>query len=389
MKLIISILGFFVATLAFAQVKSERYLLVGTYTRGKSEGIYLYKFNCNSAKFKAISIAKNIENPSFLAISPDEKHVYAVGEIEGEGSVSAFNFDKQNGRLDKINTQTTGGANPCHISLDQTNKWAIVGNYTGGNLSILPIRVDGSLDKPQSIINHTGKGPNVNRQEKPHVHSINIAPNNQDVFVADLGIDKLMKYSLNVSSGELSVGRPSSTDLAAGSGPRHLDFHPNGKWVYVIQELSSTITAMNYQEGALIAFQTVSTLPNSYPQPSKNFSADIHVSPDGKFLYGSNRFVDAIGGKNTFASDNSTDTIVIYEINSKDGTLKYVGNEPVLGKVPRNFMITPNGKYVLVANQETDSITIFKRNFRTGKLTPTKNKISVPTPVCLKMTSID
>ncbi len=130
-------------------------------------------------------------------------------------------------------------------------------------------------------------------------------------------------------------------------------------------------------------------MPNSYPQPSKNFSADIHVSPDGKFLYGSNRFVDAIGGKNTFASDNSTDTIVIYEINSKDGTLKYVGNEPVLGKVPRNFMITPNGKYILVANQETDSITIFKRNFRTGKLTPTKNKISVPTPVCLKMTSID
>jgi len=385
MKLIYFLLCLLVADVALAQQNSEKYLFVGTYTRGKSEGIYVYKFNCNSGKFKAVSVAKNIENPSFLSISPNEKYLYAVGEIDGEGAVSAFSFDKESGELHKLNTQTAGGANPCHISLDKTGKWAIVGNYTGGNLSILPIQSDGSLGKLLSTIQHTGKGTNTIRQEKPHVHSINIAPNNQDVFVADLGIDKLMKYDLNVETGELTTTTPPYTSLAAGSGPRHLVFHPNGQWVYVIQELSSTITAMNYQKGSLLPFQTVTTLPKLYAQPSKNFSADIHVSPDGKFVYGSNRFVDSVEGKNKFANDNFTDTIVIYAVNPKDGTLKYVGNEAVLGKVPRNFMITPNGKFMLVANQETDNITIFKRNSKTGKLKPLKTQIAVPTPVCLKM----
>ncbi|AFK03143.1 protein of unknown function DUF2394 [Emticicia oligotrophica DSM 17448] len=373
--------------IGISQNTTEQYLLVGTYTRKNSEGIYVYKFNLNTGDFSRVSVASGIKNPSFLAVSPNQKFVYAVSEIS-DGIVYSYSFDKNTGMLTNLNTQSAGGADPCHISVDKTGKWVLVGNYSGGNLSILPVEPNGSLSAASQTINHSGSGPNKGRQEKPHVHSVNISPNNRDVFVPDLGIDKIMTYSLNAQNGKLVEGKPAFTKVADGSGPRHFTIHPNGKFAYVIQELSSTVTAFNYVSGKLSPIQTITTLAKDFKYKNKSFCADIHISPDGKFLYGSNRFVDAGNKNGIFAPNNTTDTIVIYSIDPKTGKLTYIGNEPVLGKIPRNFMITPNGKFVLVANQETDNITIFNRDVKTGKLSPTGKQIEVPVPVCLKMIDV-
>lgn len=384
---------FFLPQISKSQSKDEQYLIIGTYTRSNtknpSEGIYVYKFNTNTAEFSAVNKAIGIKNPSFLAVSPDQKFVYSVGENDIDSFVYSFSFDKKSGNLTKLNTQSSGGAHPCHISIDKTGKWVLVGNYSGGNLSILPVEADGSLGKATQTINHEGKGPNAGRQEKPHVHSVNIAPNNRDIFVPDLGIDKIMTYSLDAKNGKLLEGKPAFTKVADGSGPRHFTVHPNGKFAYVIQELSSTVTAFNYTSGKLMPIQTITTLAQDFKDKNKSFCADIHISPDGKFLYGSNRFVDAGNKNGIFAPTNTIDTIVMYSIDKKTGKLTYIGNEPVLGKVPRNFMITPNGKFVLVATQETDNITIFKRDTKTGKLAPTGKQIDVPVPVCLKMVDVE
>ena len=392
-----TLVAFFLSLLFLPQVsksqsKDEQYLIVGTYTRpntkNPSEGIYVYKFNTNTGEFSAVSKATGIKNPSFLTVSPDQKFVYAVTETS-DGSITAYIFDKKSGNLTKLNTQLSGGADPCHISIDKTGKWVLVGNYSGGNLSILPVEADGSLGKATQSINHEGKGPNAGRQENPHVHSVNIAPNNRDIFVPDLGIDKIMTYSLDTKNGKILEGKPAFTKVADGSGPRHFEVHPNGKFAYVIQELSSTVTAFNYASGKLSPIQTITTLAKDFKDKNKSFCADIHISPDGKFLYGSNRFVDAGNKNGIFATNNTTDTIVMYSIDPKTGKLTYIGNEPVLGKIPRNFMITPNGRFVLVANQETDNITIFKRDAKTGKLSPTGKQIEVPVPVCLKVVNIN
>ena len=352
------------------KMNHDFHLLVGTYTSGKSEGIYVYKFNALTGEFTAESIAKNVKNPSFLAVSPNEKFVYSAGEIDKNGAVYAFSFDKKLGNLTQLSTQSSNGNYPCHVAIDKTGKWVIAGNYGAGSLTVLPVETNGGLGKPMQTIQHEGKGKNPDRQESPHVHSINIAPNNVDVFVADLGIDKLVSYSLDAKTGILSKGNPPFTKLEDGTGPRHFIMHPNGKFAYVIQELSSQITTFNYKKGSLTAIQSISTLPADYK--GANSCADIHISSDGKFLYGSNRIHDSI---------------VIYSIDPRTGKLTYITNESTKGKKPRNFMIDPTGNYVLVANQETDNIVIFKRDAKKGTLTPTGQEISVPNPVCLKMIS--
>lgn len=364
-------------SIAFATVKynqppsKEFYLLVGTYTSGKSEGIYVYKFNSETGNFQAISIAKNLKNPAFLAISPNQKYVYSVGEFNNGGAVYAFEFDKAKGELTQLSTQSANGSGPCHVAVDKTGKWVIVGNYGAGSLSVLPVESNGGVAAAIQTIQHEGKSVDVNRQDKPHVHSINIAPNNLDVFVPDLGIDKIVTYQLDAKTGKLNVGNPAFTKVKDGTGPRHFTFHPNKKFAYVIQELSGEITGFNYKKGSLEAFQTISTLPADYTGGKS--CADIHISPDGKFLYGSNRIHDSIA---------------IYAINQKTGELTYITNQSVLGKKPRNFMIDPTGKFVLIANQDSDNITIFERDALKGTLTATGKEISVPTPVCLKMLDV-
>jgi 6-phosphogluconolactonase len=360
----------------FAQKPSKKtmnndfHLLVGTYTSGKSEGIYTFKFNVKTGEFSPESIAKNIKNPSFLAISSDSKYVYSAGETDKQGSVHSFAFDKKTGVLTPLTSQSANGNYPCHVTVDKTRKWVICGNYGAGNLSVFPVQADGSIGKAMQTIQHEGKSINPGNQESPHVHSINIAPNNVDVFVADLGIDKIMAYNLDTKTGKLSAGNPPFTTVKAGSGPRHFEFHPNGKFAYCIQEISGEVVAYEYKKGSLNTIQTISTKPADLKGDLN--CADIHISPDGKFLYGSNRVHDSL---------------VIYEVDAKTGKLTYVAHQSVMGKKPRNFMIDPTGNFVLVANQDSDNVVIFKRDTVKGTLTPTGKEIAVPNPVCLKMVS--
>ena len=346
------------------------HLLVGTYTSEKSEGIYVYKFNVKSGEFELESTAKGLKNPSYLVVSPDEKYVYSAGEIDKNGAVYAFAFDKKMGNLKQLSTQSSNGNYPCFVDIDKTGKWVFAGNYGAGNLTVLPVEGNGGLGKPTQTIQHEGKSVNPDRQEGPHVHSVNVAPNNVDVFVPDLGLDKIFTYSLDAKTGKLTAGNPAFTKVQDGSGPRHFSVHPNGKFAYVIQEISGDVTAFDYKKGALTAIQTISAKPAGF---TGDFNcADIHISPDGKFLYGSNRVHDSL---------------VIYSIDTKTGKLTYVAHQSVMGKKPRNFMIDPTGSFVLVANQDSDNIIIFKRDMKTGMLTSTGKEIAVPNPVCLKMVS--
>lgn len=370
--LILSVLPSYSSSKVPASPPSEFYMLVGTYTSGKSEGIYVYKFNSKTGDLTYVSKATGLKNPAFLSFSPNQKYVYSVGETDKNGSVNAFSFDKKNGKLTFLNSQPSNGSGPCHVTTDLTGKWVIVGNYSGGSLSVLPVEKDGKLGAGIQTIQHEGKSVNAQRQEKPHVHSINIAPNNTDVFVPDLGIDKIVSYQLDAKTGHLSNGKPEYTTIKDGAGPRHFTFHPNGKFAYVINELDATVTAFHYKKGGLSEFQTISTLPKDYT--GQKWCADIHISPDGKFLYGSNR---------------THDSLVIYSIDPKTGELAYITNESVLGKTPRNFAIDPTGNFILVANQDSDNITIFKRNKQTGTLTSTGKSVEVGTPVCLKLVPVE
>ena len=370
MKLISLIsLFFLIHTLTVAQT-ADYYLYIGTYTRKTSEGIYVYRFNAQTGDFAPVSIAKGVSNPAFLAISANNRFLYSVGGTTGD-SVRAFSIDRQSHQLTLLNSQASGGPGGAHLAVDKTGKWVIVGHYTGGSLSVLPTQTDGSLGKVVQLIQHEGKSIESNatpadRQTKPFVHSINIAPNNTDVFVPDLGTDKIMTYRLSAQTGQLTAGNPPFTAVTPGSGPRHFTFHPNGRFAYVIQEMGATITGFTYKNGQLTPFQTVKTLPDDYT--GRKWTADIHISPDGRFLYGSNR---------------AHESLVIFSIDPKTGQLTLVGHQPVNGKTPRNFAIDPTGNFLLVANQDTDNITVFKRDKQTGKLISTGREINVSMPVCL------
>ncbi len=363
-KVVFGILFFLVLSQTFAQNNDKIKLLVGTYTKKGSEGIYVYDFDVNSGEMSLVNKATGIEDPSFLVVSPDKKFVYSVCETTG-GQAVGYAFDKENGALKELNRVSSGGVHPCHITIDKTGKWIMVGNYTGGSLSVIPVLGNGTLAPPSQTIQHFGKGPNAERQEKPHVHSVNISENNKDVYVPDLGTDKVMAYRFDETTGKLIEGN--SMSVTAGSGPRHFTFSPNGKFAYVIQELTGKVTAFEYTNGNLKMIEEVSTLPDNYV--GKNSCADIHISPDGKFLYGSNRFFD---------------TIVVFEIDQITGKLTQKSQHSVLGKTPRNFAIDPSGKFVLVANQDSDNVVVFKRNVKNGKLSPTGKTYKISMPVCLK-----
>ena len=350
----------------------DYYLFIGTYTSGKSEGIYVYRFNLTTGELKPVSTASGVSNPSYLAISPSRKFVYAVNENSGKlpGEVSAFDFDKKTGKLSFLNKQLSGGDDPCYVSTDKSGKWVVVGNYTGGNLSALPVNADGSLQPYAQLIQHTGKSANKNRQEKAHVHSTIFSPDYKYLMVPDLGMDKVTCYRFTPSQKTPLVPAANPfVSVPPGNGPRHVDFHPNGKYMYLVEEMSGTVAAYKYNNGKLSLIQRTSSHPKDYS--GEKGSADIHVSPDGRFLYASNR--------------GDANNIAIFSIDMASGKLHSIGYQSVLGKTPRNFMIAPNGKYLLVANQESDNIVIFKRDMQTGLLTETGTQINIPNPVCLKM----
>ena len=348
-----------------AAAQKEFYLLVGTYTNSGSEGIYVYKFNSTTGEATAVSNARS-SNPSFLAVAPDEKFVYAVNE-DKEGMVSAFAFDKKTGTLSAINQTSSGGSHPCYITIDKNGKWVLTGNYSSGTLSLHAVKKDGGLDSATQVIEHSGYSVNTDRQEGPHVHATVLSPDNKFLFVPDLGIDRVHIYSFDTKKGQLEPTPVPFQITEPGAGPRHLDFHPNGAYAYLIEELTGSISVYRYNKGELLLQQNISALPGDYDGPVG--SADIHVSPDGKFLYASNR--------------GESNTIAIFSIN-REGRLAPVGHVSTLGKTPRNFNFDPTGKYLLVANQNSDEIVIFSRDQKSGMLTDTGKRIAVSKPVCIK-----
>ena len=353
-------------------------LYIGTYTDGDSEGIYLYQFDPSSGALEFESSVSVPNNPGFLAIHPQARFLYSVNEVEevaGEpgGGVSAFSIDPGTGNLTFINQQSSKGAHPCHLSVDATGKFVFVANYGGGSLCVLPIREDGGLGEATDVVQHTGTSVHPRRQKAPHTHSVFLDSSNRYAFSPDLGIDKVMIYRLDLDAGKLIPNDPPWASIRPGAGPRHFAFHPDGKFAFVINEIDSSLTAFNYdsKNGSLNEIETLSTLPSDFEGQST--CADIHVSPSGKFVYGSNR---------------GHDSIAIFEIDAETGRLRLVGHEPTQGKQPRNFAIDPTGTFLLAANQVTNTIVTFRIDQASGSLTPTGNIAEVPAPVCLKMVSV-
>ena len=342
-------------------------LLIGTYTvAGKSQGIYVYSFNTETGEFSYKAEVGNINNPSFLAITEDHKNIYSVGE-GAEGTISAFSFDAKTGKLVLLNSVGSGGSGPCFVSIDSKNKFVFVGNYSGGSVSAIPINPDRSLNQNIQTFQHEGSGA-LSNQEKAHVHAAVLSKDDRYLFVPDLGTDKVNIYSVDISKPKpLSVAEPAFVSVAAGGGPRHFTFHPTEKYAYLIQEMSGIVTVYDYADGKLKEKQTVSMPPVGFT--GKIDAADIHVSPDGKFLYGSMR--------------GDVNELGIYAIDQA-GNLTFAGRQSTLGKTPRNFSIDPTGNFLLVANQNSDEIIFFKRDKKSGLLTATGKKISVGKPVCLK-----
>ena len=360
--------------IAFQIQSAPRELLVyiGTYTKTEEQGIHWLKLDMGTGKLTAVGKLSGQKNPSFLAIHPNKKFLYAVNEIgyykgEKAGGVSAYSIDQKTGALTFINQQSSKGGAPCHLVLDAMGRNVLVANYTGGSVVSLPVSRKGRLRQASSFIQHTGSSLLKPRQAAPHGHSINVSPGNKFAVAADLGLDKVLVYGFDPKGGKMTPA--GFAKVAPGSGPRHFAFHPNGMFAYVINEITLTVTAFSWDEtkGKLEEIQTITTLP---VERGKGMStAEVQVHPSGKFLYGSNR------GHNTIA---------VFSIDQKTGKLSAVQHQSTLGKTPRNFGIDPTGKFLIAANQSSGDIFTFLIDRDTGELKPTGHSIKVPMPVCVK-----
>lgn len=365
------VLLFLFLFVSLSGVAQEYSLLIGTYTGSGSKGIYVYRFNAKNGTATWVNNTDTASNPSYLAVAPNGKYVYAVNETvtPDSGSVSAYAFDKTTGALTFLNTQPAGGDAPCYIALDKSGRWAVVANYVGGNRAALPIAADGKIAPYAQLIQDSGSSRDQDRQEAAHVHAVVFSPDGRYVFSPDLGTDKVMIYRFNATTATpLKPAAAPFVKSGPGSGPRHFTFSPNQKFAYVIEELSGTVVAYKYSNGRLTFLQRLSTHPAAYT--GAKGSADIHLSPDGKFLYASNR--------------GDANSIAVFAV-AANGKLQLKGVQSTMGVHPRNFIIDPTGQYLLVANRDTDAVVIFKRNPATGLLRDTGRRIEVPKPVCLKM----
>ncbi len=348
---------------------------VGTYTRTTSDGIYICEFDAETGDLDPVSSMSGAENPSFLALHPNGHILYAASEAEDfdgerQGALYAYSIDAGTGRLSPINAVGSGGPGPCHVSVDATGRYLLAANYHGGSVCVAPINDDGSLEPLSCFIQHEGSSVNPNRQEQAHAHSINLDPQNRFAYVPDLGQDKVVIYQLDLESGTLVANDPAHVEAEPGAGPRHFDFDPGGTRAYVINELGCTITGYDYnsESGALTLFQTVGTLP-AEGFGRHNTTADIHVHPSGRFVYGSNR---------------GHDSIAIFSVDEDTGHLTALGHESTQGWTPRNFAIDTSGEFLLAANQDSDTIVSFSIDTDSGALTPTGSVTEIPMPVCLK-----
>lgn len=347
-------------------------MFVGTYTRpvpetdNKSEGIYAYRLDLTTGALAQVGTTGGIEHPAYLAIDPQQRYLYAVSEVDAQGAVCAFALDRASGGLEFLNYQPSQGMGPCHVWVDGTGRWVFVANYRSGTAAVYPVLEDGRLGEAADIVQHLGSSVNAARQEGPHAHCIMTDPASEFVLLADLGIDKLMVYQFDQAAGKLTLS--SWAQAAPGAGPRHIEFHPSGRYCFLINELDSTLTAYAYADGVLREVQTVPTLPADFD--GQNTTAAVHVSPDGRFVYGSNR---------------GHDTIAIFAFDADGGTLTPAGHVSSQGKNPRDFIIDPTGKFLIAANQDSHTIYTYAIDPATGGLTPTGHSASVPMPVCLKV----
>jgi 6-phosphogluconolactonase len=327
----------------------------------------------STGMLKHFKTVKGVVDPSYLAIDRKRRFLYAVNEVsqfdgKPSGAVSSFSIDPKSGDLKYLNQKASEGGSPCYVTLDRGEKFALLANYEAGNVSVLPINRDGTLGDAVTVVQHRGASINRERQRSPHAHCIVLDKRNRYAFAVDLGIDRILGYRFNSRDGKLVTH--TAVETKPGAGPRHLTFHPNNREAYVINELDSTMTAYEYDSsrGLLRPQQTVSTLPPGYSDV--NSCADVHVSPSGKFLYGSNR---------------GHDSIVVFAINQSSGQLTLLEHVSTGGKTPRNFTIDPTGTFLLAANQKSDTVVTFRIDPSTGLLTSTGHIAEIPAPVCLKL----
>ena len=352
----------------------EILVYVGTYTRSWSEGIYVYRLDLSSGALRCVSKVTGVENPSFLALHPHGAYLYSVNESveradHSGGAVSAFAIDSQTGKLAFLNEQPSQGTYACHLSIDETGRWVLVANY-GGSLTVLPVRPDGGLGQAVDLVEYRLAGISLGQEKVSHVHSVILDPAKLFTLVADAGLDRIMIYQLDPTLGKLRPQRKSWVEVTPGAGPRHMDFHPNGRYLYVINETDSTVSLFAYDQsdGSLRELQKISTLPQGFR--GTNHCADIHVHPSGRFVYGSNR---------------GHDSIAMFAVDGETGGLTCFGQEPTQGRTPRNFAIDPTGTFLLAANQDSDSIITFRIDRQSGRLMPTEHVAQVPMPVCVQM----
>lgn len=348
-------------------------VFIGTYTNGPSQGLYRARLDLDRGTISEPNLAAAAKNPSFVAIHPNHKWIYAVSEIsdhEGQrtGAVSAYEI-LDDGSLKLLNQQASGGAGPCHLVVDLTGKNVLVANYGGGSVACLPIDKGGALEPASSTMQHEGSSVNARRQEAPHAHSINVGFNNRFAYVADLGLDKVLTYEFDPDAGTLQPATPPFVATPTGGGPRHFTLHPSRKFAYTNNELTSSVTAFSLDPstGALAVIDTVSTLPDDFS--GENSTAEILAHPNGNFVYCSNR------GHNSIA---------LFKVDQASGKLIRVSNTSTQGEVPRNFAIDPSGRYLLAENQATHSVVVFRIDSDTGELTPTGSQIEVGAPVCVR-----
>ena len=356
----------------------EYLVYIGTYTGPKSRGIYAYRFDSATGRLSPLGLAAETANPSFLAADPSRRFLYAVNEVSNSqgqksGAVSAFALDGKSGKLRFLNQVSSRGADPCSVSLDQTGKHILVANYSSGNVAVFPMLADGLLGEASAFVQHHGHSVNPQRQEGPHAHMIEVSPDNRFVLATDLGLDEVLVYHFDAAKGTLTPNDPPFGKVPAGAGPRHFAFSPNGKFVYVINEMGSSMTTFSYDaaRGALQALETLSTLPKDFK--GRNDDAEVAVHPSGKFLYGSNR---------------GRDSIAVFAIDAQKGTLTPVEDVSTRGKEPRNFAIDPTGKYLIAANQNSDSLVVFHIDAQSGRLTPTGQTLEVGSPVCVTFVAV-
>lgn len=358
-----------------ASQPDDQLLYVGTYTEaGQTEGIYLVRMNQRSGELRRVASVDAGPNPSFLAIHPNGRALYAVNEVETRngksgGAVSSFAIASGTGALTRRNEQPSEGGAPCYVSLDRSGRVALVANYVGGSVAVLPVQADGSLAPVTHVVQHVGTGPNAERQAAAHAHCIVADPSNRFALVADLGVDRVFVYSLSLDGQSLHHMEGGDAAMRSGAGPRHIAFHPTLPLVFVANELDSTVATLRFdaERGALSLLNTQSTLPAGWT--GTNYPADIHVAPSGRTLYVSNRGHNSLA---VFSIVEATSALTLEQVISTDGDW------------PRNFSLDPSGRWLLVANQRSDSVVVFARDQESGRLTATNQRIALPRPVCVR-----